>query len=239
MLKKLSMYCLPLLLVACAQDPVKPVAMQIAITQPLPPLAVEFETVVDQTSADGEIYQSSHRWRFWRDHNYVETLNLDDDSGEVWRKAENGDIGYQRLFHDQQQLIDYLPGDLHALDAVPDWNAVTSLLNPAALAALRGGDAVKILDLDAQRYSGQLHGQALKVLWLPTQQLPALIETRQPGQRIVTRLQAIFALPRSPWPYRRASAYGVVDFADIGDKENDPFIKSILPRLKGSNLHQH
>lgn len=239
MLKKLSVYCLFLLLVACAQDPVKPLSMPITINQPLPPLAVEFETVVDQTGADGEIYQSSHRWRFWRDQDYVETHNLADDSGEVWRKAENGEIGYQRLFHDQQQLIDYQPGDLRALGAVPDWNAVTSLLNPAALAELRGGDAVKILDLDAQRYRGQLHGQALKVVWLPTQQLPALIETKQPGQRIVTRIQAIFTLAHSPWPYRRANDYGVIDFADIGDKESDPFIKSILPRLKGSHLHRH
>jgi len=239
MLKNLSRYCLPLLLAACAQDAVKPVAMPITINPSPPALAVEFETVVDQTEANGEIVQSSHRWRFWRDHDYVETHNLDDDSGEVWHKAENGQIGYQQLFHDQQQLIDYHPGDLYALNAVPDWNGLSHLLNQTTLAALRGGEAAEILDLEAQRYQGRVQGQSLKVLWLPEQQLPALIETKQPGQRIVTRIQAIFALPHSPWPYRRSSSYGVIDFADLGDKESDPFVQSILPRLKGGQLHQH
>lgn len=239
MLKKLSRYCLPLLLAACAQDTVKPVAMPIIINPSPPALAVEFETVVDQTEANGEIVQSSHRWRFWRDHDYVETLNLDDDSGEVWRKTENGEIAYQQLFHEQQQLIDYLPGDLRALDAVPDWNGLTHLLNSTTLAALHGGEAAEILDFEARRYQGRIQGQTLQVLWLPDQQLPALIETQQPGRRIVTRIQAIFALAHSPWPYRRSSAYGAIDFADLGDKESDPFVQSILPRLKGGQPHRH
>lgn len=233
MLKKLTGYCLPLLLVACAQPAVQPSLIE--ITQPLPPLAVEFETVVDQTASDGEVRQASHRWRFWRDHDYVETHNLDDDSGEVWRLAGNGDIAYQRLFHSQRQLIDYLPGDLKALNAVPDWKALTSLLNPVMLGELRGGDVADILDLEARRYQSQ--DQTVRVLWLPEQQLPALIETRKPGLRTVTRIQSIFSLSHSPWPYQRSSSYGVTDFADIGDKESDAFIQSILPRLKGGQLH--
>lgn len=209
--------------------------MQLRLNQPLPALAAEFETVVYQTQTDGIIQQSHHRWRLWRDLGYIETHNLDDDSGEVWCKTETGEIGYQRLFHSQQQLIDYLPGDLKALQETPNWTALSSLLNPAMVEGLHGGEAVEIADLPALRY--QSLDQTLQVWWLTQQQLPGLIDIRQPNQRILTRIQAVYALPQAPWPYRRARHYTSTDFADLGDRESDTFIQSILPRLKGSHHH--
>jgi hypothetical protein len=36
-----------------------------------------------------------------------------------------------------------------------------------------------------------------------------------------------------------ASAYDHTVFADIGDMESDPFIKSVMHKLKGSHDHDH
>jgi hypothetical protein len=107
----------------------------------------------------------------------VETQNLHDNSGEVWTKSARGEVEYERVFHNEKQIIDYRSSDLKAIGAEPNWAAI-STLNPT----------------------------------------PA------------TRLVAVHSLP-----HPSTTDYRHIDFADIGDKESDPFIQSILPKLKGSH----
>ena len=122
-----------MLLSACAQQPDKP--LQIRALDQLPALAAEFETTVIETGHGGDQPQR-YQWRFWRAADRVETHNLQDNSGEIWEKAADRTVTYQRVFHDQRQVIDYLPGDLKAIGAEPDWSAIATLLNQAMQASL-------------------------------------------------------------------------------------------------------
>ncbi|MDZ4151299.1 hypothetical protein, partial [Methylicorpusculum sp.] len=119
---KIMLWVPVLLLSACAQQPGKP--LQIQRLEQLPALAAEFETIVE--SDDG---QQRYQWRFWRTAKRVETHNLQDNTGEIWTKSTDGKIAYERVFHDQKQVIEYTPGDLNAIGAVPDWSAIATLLN--------------------------------------------------------------------------------------------------------------
>ncbi|MDD5579167.1 MAG: hypothetical protein PHY16_07815 [Methylobacter sp.] len=66
-----------------------------------------------------------------------------------------------------------------------------------------------------------------------------MIKRTEHGHTIITRITALYPAVQSPWPYQRSGDYRSTDFADIGDKENDPFIKSILHKIKGGHNHAH
>lgn len=228
---KIMLWGAVLLLSACAQQPGKP--LQIQALEQLPVLAAEFETIIETDGADQQRYQ----WRFWRTAKRVETHNLQDNSGEIWTKSADGKITYERVFHQQQQVIEYTPGDLNAIGAVPDWSAVATLLNQSMTAGLIEDGREQVLDRPASHYQSNNEGIPLEVTWLDREQLPGLIKRNDHGHTITTRVIGIYPLAKSPWPYQRSTNYRYTDFADIGDKESDLFIQSIQHKIKGAHNH--
>lgn len=228
---KIVLWGAALLLSACAQQPGKP--LQIQVLEQLPVLAAEFETIIETDGADQQRYQ----WRFWRTAKRVETHNLQDNTGEIWTKSADGKIAYERVFHDQKQVIEYTPGDLNAIGAVPDWSAVATLLNQPMITGLVEDGREQVLSRPASHYQSNNEGIPLEVTWLDHEQLPALIKRNDHGHIITTRVIDIYPLAASPWPYQRSTNYRYTDFADIGDKESDPFIQSIQHKIKGAHNH--
>ncbi|MDO9162323.1 MAG: hypothetical protein Q8N35_12355 [Methylococcaceae bacterium] len=227
---KIMLWVPVLLLSACAQQPGKP--LQIQRLEQLPALAAEFETIVD--SDDG---QQRYHWRFWRTSKRVETHNLQDNTGEIWTKSTDGKIAYERVFHDQKQVIEYTPGDLNAIGAVPDWSAIATLLNQSMIAGLVEDGREQVLGRPASHYQSNNADAPIEITWLDREQLPALIKRNDKGHTISTRIIGIYPLAESPGPYQRSTNYRYTDFADIGDKESDPFIQSIQHKIKGGHNH--
>ncbi len=232
MSNNLLLFFMLMLLSACSHQSVK--VLNIQAVEQLPSLAAEFETTVIYDNAEPQYYQ----WRFWRSTNRIETRNLQDNSGEVWQKQAKGNIEYERLFHDQQQAIDYLPGDLNAIGAQPDWLALSTLVNQSMILTLHADSHEQVMDRSGIHYKSNDPNQSLEVIWLEHEQLPALIKRIERGHTLITRITSIYSLLQSPWPYQHSTDYRHTDFSDIGDKENDPFIKSILHKLKGGHGHQ-
>lgn len=228
---KIVLWGAVLLLSACAQQPGKP--LQIQALEQFPELAVEFETIVETDSAD----QQRHQWRFWRTAKRVETHNLQDNSGEIWTKSADGKIAYERVFHQQKQVIEYTPGDLRVIGTEFDWSAIATLLSKAMKAVLVEGDREQVLGRPAIHYQSSNPDAPLEITWFDHEQLPALIKRNDHGHTITTRVIGIYPLAESPWPYNRAANYRYTDFADIGDKESDPFIQLIQHKIKGGHSH--
>ena len=132
-----------------------------------------------------------------------------------------------------------MPGDLKAIGIEPDWPAITTLLNQAMIAPLRADSHEDFQGRSAIHYQSIDPDNPMEIIWLEHDQLPVLIKRQEYGHTVITRLTAIYPLARSPWPYQRSGDYRYTDFSDIGDKENDPFIKSILPKIKGGHNHAH
>ena len=238
MLKNPSLFSigLILLLTACTQQAVKP--LQIQSQQPLPALAVEYETSVI-TLDDADQLPQTYRWRFYRAAHRVETHNLHDNSGEIWSRFADGSLGYQRVFHTQQEIIDYVPGDLKAIGITIDWPALNTLLEPGETESLISDSREEFLGRPAVHYKNSDLTKPIEIIWLEQEQLPALIQRTARGHTFISRIIAIHSLPQAPWLPPDSSNYRVTDFADLGDKENDVFINQILPKLKGSHSHVH
>jgi len=226
--------CVVLLFLAgCAHQPGKP--LQLQASGQLPAIAAEFETVI--TANDGQPPQYYH-WRFWRSARLIETHNLYDNSGEIWSLSADGKMGYEQVFHQQKQVIEYVPGDLNAIGLLLDWSSLATLLNPAMSASLLANGREIVLGRSAVHYQSHHADPLLEILWLEYEQIPALIKRTESSKSITTRITALYPLAQSPWPYQRSGDYHHTDFADLGDKESDPFIQSILYKTKGGLLTQ-
>lgn len=232
-----------MILNACSSVPSKP--SQFVMLDNPPALAAEFETTVvsDHDKEDEHQQQApseqNHHWRFWRSSKQIQTYSEQDNSGEVWSKTANGEITYQRLFHAQQQLIEYFPGDLKAIGSQLDWPMLAILLTRKMIDDLVCTDDIDSLGRRIQHCHSRSEPEHLQIDWLPQEQLPASITLTEHNQRMTSRLLTSYPLDKSPWTEPSSSDYRLIDFADLGDKENDPFIKSILPKIKGGTSHHH
>lgn len=200
-------------------------------TSNLPAVAIEFETVI--TKADKS--ESHYRWYFWRAENQVEIRNPQDNTSEVWTKLANGQVEYASVFHDAKQSIDYDAVDLDMIGETPDWTKITLLFGSDMMATLLSGSDETVLNQKAVHYKTNLPKTVFEVTWLPQQQVPAMIKREENGQTITTKIRALETTNKPMWSNPNAEAYYHTVFADIGDKESDPFIKSILHKLKGSH----
>ncbi|AEG01642.1 hypothetical protein Metme_3270 [Methylomonas methanica MC09] len=230
---------LALCLSACTTTqthPTKPLRVDL----PLPDIAAEFETRIERLDSSSDAHEPQrYRWRFYRSAKRIETHLLPDNSGESWTQLPDGDIAYQRLFHTQKQLIDYLPGDLKAIGSQPNWLRLATLINADHLENFVAQSSDTILGRSVTHYTDDTRSNPVELAWLEAEQLPALLRRRGHGHTVTTRLIAVYRLDDAPWERPNSDAYQTTDFADLGDKENNAFIKSILPQLKGTQSHEH
>lgn len=181
-------------------------------------------------------------WYFWRSDNRVETRDAHGETGEVWESDPRGQISYTKLFHPAGKTIDYTPGDLRALAMKADWNQIRSIIDPGLLGTPLKRIGEQTVDGQrAERYAGEVDGVSTEVLWLPERKLPARIEKTQGGVTVRLRMAECKPLASAPWTITsdtRMQSYQHLDYADLGDKENDPFVKNVVGHNEGLH-HGH
>lgn len=204
----------------------------------LPALACRFET---QGRPHTERARNQTRqWYLWRQPDLVEMRDVDGGNGQIWRRDTNGQVSYQRVFHTAKRVIEYYPGDLHALQSYPVWKKLTTLIEPTWLgSALSAKEDVTVLNRHARRYTGQADGQELEVLWLEHERIPARVHRTGKGYEEIVELKEIYSFAESPWPRNETAGYELIDYADLGDKESDPFVRTFLHGGGVANDHVH
>lgn len=215
----------------CACTPYQSEPFLVPSIDKLPAVAIEFETVIK----NADQHENRYRWYFWRADNHVETRNPQDNSSEVWTKLANGQVEYANVFHDAKQSIDYSAVDLEMIGETPNWTKTTLLLSPDMLATLVSDGDVALFNQKAIHYKTTLPNTVFEVTWLPDRQIPAMIKREENGQTMTTTIHVLETTEKAMWSRSEALDYYHTVFADIGDKESDPFIKSVLHKLKGAH----
>ncbi|QJD28712.1 hypothetical protein [Methylococcus geothermalis] len=204
----------------------------------LPPIAAEYETVSSDTG--GNAHVQSNRWHFWRDADFVETRSLDTDEGEIWRRSVKGLIFYERVFHRDRKVVESNPDDLRARSRYPLWSKVALLIDPGLLNSRLQFEGRETLEgRQALRYGGQVDGVGYEILWLERENIPGVIRQRFPEREVTVTLRSLYSLQDAPWPHDVSGNYSVIDYADLGDMESDPFVKRILHETDVGDGHDH
>ena len=195
-----------------------------------------------QKLADTDVEYHTTPWYFWRSDNRVETRSAHGETGEVWESSPRGQISYTKLFHPAEKAIDYTPGDLSALAINTDWDQIKSIIDPKLLGTQLKRTGEQTVDGQrAERYAGKVDDTNTEVLWLPEMKLPARIEKTRGGVMVSLRMAECKPLASAPWTMTsdtQMQSYQHLDYADLGDMENDPFVKKVTDHNEGLH-HGH
>jgi hypothetical protein len=180
---------------------------------------------------DKSIAPLSTAWFFWRKPDMIQTLDADGDNGELWAQTANGSIQYRKLYHADKTAVEFMPADNPTNNMRFDWIRLSSMLSQQELDALKPVKTTKVMGRSAELRKGKTEGQAMEVLWLTDERLPAkIIRTTKTGTvklRLV-EIEPLSTAHRKPIATEDIANYRQIDAADFGDMENDPFVKKVM-----------
>ena len=208
---------------------------QLDLAQTPPPVAAEFRTTVE--SAQGG--KSTAQWRFWRSHDRIERENPAAQSGDLWVRDDRT-LFHTRLYHADRRGIEYRSEDLQILNASPEWAALATLLDPRLVGALHERGHGWRDGYPYRRYAGAIGEVAWDITVRTDRMLPTRIERRDADRRVETvELLRSFEFGQSPWQPAASADYDIIDYADLGDHERDPFVMRVQAQAGGGHMHGH
>ncbi|MCQ8103491.1 hypothetical protein NP590_05175 [Methylomonas sp. SURF-2] len=213
-----------------------------AVANP-PALAAEFVTT---RAGEEHRHESPHEeqqaapetveWRIWRDSRQIVTERPRLGIGELWQ-LDGQTIIHRKLYHADRRAIEFQHDDLKMLQSAPSWQKLSLMLDPQLLRQLSAGDIEWVDGYPVREYSGQLEGTDWRVVMRMDIALPSIIERRHGEFFERTELLASYPLSQSPWRPTSADAYEIIDFADLGDKETDPFVIKVQAQMGHEHHH--
>ena len=238
-----------LLLAACAQQPPVP---PLNLGGPLADVSARFVTErfhagVAQEEHDGHAHdKASHpegtarsEWQFWRTANRIEMNIPARQTGEVWLRDGNA-IFHQKLFHADRKIVEYQSADLDALNVPVQWRTNELMIDPQVLQQLRVDEERWSDGHPALQLSGTVDGIDYEVTWLVDLNLPQQLSKQDAdGNRETTRLLSAELAAQAGAQQPDSSQYEIIDYADLGDRERDPFVIAIQNQLPGGHVHTH
>lgn len=179
-------------------------------------------------------------WYLWREPDFIETANILAGESSLWRRTGTETYHYERIFHREQRIVDYVPGELKTRQVQPDWQKLGSVISPELLGELKRVGKKILFGQPAIHYTGSTGGQKIDVWWLEEAQLPARLTIDSPKQRMTMTLKQIESGSPTGWPRvdaEKISNYLRIDAADFGDMESDPFVARLL--AQEGHVHTH
>lgn len=177
------------------------------------------------------------RWYFWRDSGQVEIRDEHGRTGERWERDPSGKLFYTRLFHQDRAQIEFAPTEFQVVGKI--WGKVSMLIEPDSLGtSLKMSGTERRAGQSLVRYSGSADGQRIDLRWRADLALPAEIRGDDAHKTTTVRLLRSWPLEQAPQSMTDATAlagYRMIDGADLGDMESDPFVT----RVHGQGGYQH
>jgi hypothetical protein len=184
----------------------------------------------------------SSNWYFWRSPLRTETHDGLSNQGEIWERNNAGQLFYTRLFYNEKIALEFLPGDLSAIDTTPSWEQLGSLVDPKSL-----GKQLTLVSketdgkLAIEHYKGNINGVLTEVDWSPALQLPVHLNKALPDGNLTLTIAKCgnnAKLNISPISKTELDDFRHLDYTDLGDMEDDPMVKHI-EQLMGGHHHEH
>lgn len=226
----------------CAQQPPVP---PLTISAALPEISARYVTERHHIHDDKEDRAThadetevTNEWLFWRTAQRVEVSIPRQHTGEVWLK-DGKTLFYQKVFHADHKIVEYQSADLDALNVAVNWHTNQLMIDPLVLQQLKVVDERWIDVHPALELAGTIAGIEYQVIWLVDLNAPYRLEKRdQAGNSELTTLQEIHA-EATALTAPDSRSYEIIDYADLGDRERDPFVLKVQGHLVGGQWHSH
>lgn len=207
----------------------------------LPAVAAEFVTTRDgdEHDASAEEHQDEAEtveWRLWRGKQQIVTERPRLGIGELWQ-LDGQALIHRKLYHADRRAIEFQHDDLKMLRAAPSWQKLSLMLDPKLLEQLTAGDIEWRDGYPLREYRGSLDGTDWHIVMRMDLALPSLIERRHGDFSERTELLAAYPISQSPWQPTPADSYEIIDYADLGDKESDPFVIKVQAQMGHQHAH--
>lgn len=170
-------------------------------------------------------------WQFDRTGNVVSIAAPAEQRSEQWVRDNEGRVWYTRIFHREKKIVEYEPVDLKLSGLDDSWGRIESLIDSKVLAALQRADTkTEYFGHQATLYRGKLNDVEITVYWLDELAVPAFLEERTLKGRSTLELRGISDVVEGSSATRPAALEGYerIDFSDLGDREGDPFVESLM-----------
>lgn len=193
-------------------------------TLALPDVVAEYSN----TQKKGFERQSSN-FTFARNQQQVITIYPQKQTAEYWQKRANGRHHFYRFFTTDQRSVYYPPSDLSSLNIIRSWDSIENLNPLSWLSSLEQVDSQQSAGKTVVFYQGTIGDIYIELDWLPEYQLPQRVLTKQGFKSHEITLQS---LKQDPAFIEQALDkwlnYPSIDYADVGDSENDPFLAKMI-----------
>lgn len=217
------------LLLGCASRAVVPVP---ELDAALPAVAAQFRTQV----VDHRGRSSSSEWRYWRGADRIVRENLLDRTSETWQR-DGATLFHQKLYHAERRGIEFQQTDLQMLGALPSWGRESLIIDPVLLGRLSEQGSGWRDGHPYRRYRGSVDGARWDITLRVDLMLPVKVERRLSERTERLELEQAYILGQAPWQPTPTDGYGMLDFADLGDHERDPFVAGLQRQL--GDVHAH
>jgi len=226
----------------CAQQPPVP---PLNISAALPDISARYITERHHAHDDKEDHAThtddadvNNEWLFWRTAQRIEVSIPRQLTGEVWLKDGKA-LFYQKLFHADHKIVEYQNADLDALNVGVNWQTNQLMIDPLVLQQLKVVDERWIDTHPALELAGTVSGIHYQVTWLVDLNAPYRLEKHdQAGNSELTTLQEIH-VDTAALAAPDSRNYEIIDYADLGDRERDPFVLKVQSHLVGGHWHSH
>lgn len=199
----------------------------------MPELAARFEVRNGKTHGDWYLSRTARR---------VESANTGTRQNEVWEQSAPTQYFLTRIFHDDQRIVEYTPGELKTRNVEPDWVQLASVIPAQWLGKLKRSGERQMFGQTATHYRGRIGAESINLWWLEQSRLPATLLRSGPQGRIAMQLKELRAQAPATWPLideTKIASYGKIDASDFGDMESDPFVARLLQQEGHEHGHAH
>lgn len=191
--------------------------------EPSQVIVAQFRTV---TSHGKDVQRTS--WSMYRADNRIEIDRPADKLTDLWTRRGN-EIERQRYFHPDKRIITFTQADMRSLGADVEWQRISSVISPSWLGKKLKptGNTRLTFAGKATRYKGEVNGVTYDVWWLPSHDIPFSVSQRHADERVAISLLSLAGESKPLLDPKVVSDYSNIDFADLGDKETDPFVRKL------------
>lgn len=158
---------------------------------------------------------------------------------EMWERNARGGTHFTRYYDDAGRGVEFYQGNAAEPRSQMGWDRAWQLVPEAILQEHSPRDSRRRDGcLTVEDYAYSVQGAEHHLQWLPGQDLIHRLEIRTPE---ITRVWELTALITGDGTFAAEQSsragYVVIDFADLGDQESDPFFRSLTHDGKPAHGH--